>query len=152
VTASQWVLSGMTGKWVEERKEYRQALTPLQIGEMVNEILHGNSEAARAHYKVTHAKMFPDLELNHGLEHEFPDATLTPYIPWGNMWASCYFAMTGFHALHVLGGLVVFVLILLMAALGKLGLQHELMIELTGLYWHFVDIVWIFLFPLLYLV
>ena len=60
--------------------------------------------------------------------------------------------MTGFHALHVFGGLVVFVIILLMAAVGRLGRRHESLIELTGLYWHFVDIVWIFLFPLLYLV
>jgi cytochrome c oxidase subunit 3 len=77
---------------------------------------------------------------------------LTPVIPFGNQWASCYFAMTGFHALHVLGGLVVFAIILIMAALGRFGPQHESMVELTGLYWHFVDIVWIFLFPLLYLV
>ena len=73
-------------------------------------------------------------------------------IPFGNMWASCYFAMTGFHAIHVLGGLVIFVIMLIMAARGRLGVQHESMFELTGLYWHFVDIVWIFLFPLLYLV
>lgn len=77
---------------------------------------------------------------------------LTYIIPYGNMWASIYFALTGFHALHVFGGLVVFVIILIKAAVGTLGLQHALMIELIGLYWHFVDIVWIFLFPLLYLV
>jgi len=73
-------------------------------------------------------------------------------IPWGNMWASCYFAMTGFHALHVLGGLVVFSIMLIMAWKGQFGVQQTLFVELTGLYWHFVDIVWIFLFPLLYLV
>jgi cytochrome c oxidase subunit 3 len=81
-----------------------------------------------------------------------PDLHLTPVIPFGNLWASCYFAMTGFHALHVLGGLVIFVIILLMAAGGRFGVHHAGMLELTGLYWHFVDIVWIFLFPLLYLV
>jgi cytochrome c oxidase subunit 3 len=73
-------------------------------------------------------------------------------VPYGNLWASCYFALTGFHAFHVLGGLVVFVIILLIAARGRFGHQHESMVELVGLYWHFVDIVWIFLFPLLYLV
>jgi cytochrome c oxidase subunit 3 len=73
-------------------------------------------------------------------------------IPYGNLWASCYFAMTGFHALHVFGGLVIFVIILVMAMRGNFGPQHESMVELTGLYWHFVDIVWIFLFPLLYLI
>src|SRR5437588_531883 len=52
-------------------------------------------------------------EVNHIL-HEYPDQVqLTPSIPFGNLWASCYFALTGFHALHVLGGLVVFTLILL---------------------------------------
>ena len=81
-----------------------------------------------------------------------PRAHLSYSIPYGNMWASSYFAMTGFHALHVLGGLVVFVIYLIAALFGKFGPQHELAIELTGLYWHFVDIVWIFLFPLLYLV
>jgi cytochrome c oxidase subunit 3 len=85
----------------------------------------------------------------HGMD---PDMHLTPAIQYGNLWASCYFAMTGFHALHVLGGLVVFIIILTMAAVGRLGVQHTSMLELTGLYWHFVDIVWIFLFPLLYLI
>src|SRR5205085_4302957 len=94
----------------------------------------------------------PDAPETKGLLEEYPDLHLSYSIPWGNMWASCYFAMTGFHALHVLGGLVVFVIILVMGMLGRLGRQHESMLELTGLYWHFVDIVWIFLFPLLYLV
>jgi cytochrome c oxidase subunit III len=76
-----------------------------------------------------------------------------PYsIPYGNLWASCYFALTGFHALHVLGGLVIFTVILVMAALSRFGPQHEGLIENVGLYWHFVDIVWVFLFPFLYLV
>jgi cytochrome c oxidase subunit 3 len=73
-------------------------------------------------------------------------------IPQGNTWASCYFVMTGFHAIHVIGGLVVFIIILLLGLLGRLSTKNESLIELTGLYWHFVDIVWIFLFPLLYLV
>jgi cytochrome c oxidase subunit 3 len=73
-------------------------------------------------------------------------------IPGGNLWASTYFALTGFHALHVLGGLVAFSVILMMLFLGKLTTGHASLIELTGLYWHLVDIVWIFLFPLLYLV
>ena len=72
--------------------------------------------------------------------HQAPELHLTPIIPFGNMWASCYFAMTGFHALHVIGGLVIFVAILVIALRGKLGPQHESLLELTGLYWHFVDI------------
>ena len=60
--------------------------------------------------------------------------------------------MTGFHALHVLGGLVIFAWVVWVGLRNKLGPQHEMFLELTGLYWHFVDVVWIFLFPLLYLV
>lgn len=92
------------------------------------------------------------MELLHKAEERNEPLRLSPVISFGNLWASCYFAMTGFHALHVLGGLVIFVIILVMAARGRLGVHHEGFLELTGLYWHFVDIVWIFLFPLLYLV
>jgi len=87
-----------------------------------------------------------------GLLEEDPHLHLTTIIPFGNMWASCYFAMTGFHALHVFGGIVIFVILLLMALAGRMQARQEGIIELTGLYWHFVDIVWIFLFPLLYLI
>ena len=84
--------------------------------------------------------------------HKDRELHLSLVIPFGNLWASCYFAMTGFHALHVLGGLVVFAIILGMGLTNRLGPRHEAMLEYTGLYWHFVDIVWIFLFPLLYLI
>jgi cytochrome c oxidase subunit III len=47
---------------------------------------------------------------------------------------------------------VIFTIMLIMAAVGNWGPQHEGLVENVGLYWHFVDIVWIFLFPLLYLV
>jgi cytochrome c oxidase subunit 3 len=60
---------------------------------------------------------------------------------------------TGTSSLNVLlGGLVVFGVYLAAALFGKFGPDSELGVELTGLYWHFVDIVWIFLFPLLYLI
>lgn len=112
-----------------DRPDSIRPLTPGEVGERVNDILH----------KSEHDK-------------DYGPAHLTPTIPQGNMWASFYFAMTGFHALHVLGGLVVLAVLVLMGMRGQLGPQHESHLELTGLYWHFVDIVWIFLFPLLYLV
>src|SRR5260370_39160547 len=67
------------------------------------------------------------------LVEEYPQRHLTEYIPFGNMWASCYFAMTGFHAIHVFGGLVVFAIILVMAMRDRFGTQHESLVELTGL-------------------
>jgi cytochrome c oxidase subunit 3 len=103
------------------------------------------------HYKPVANRKEIGEAINH-LAHEHEELHLYPNIPFGNLWASCYFALTGFHALHVLGGLVIFAIILLMALTGKLGVRHGLMMENVGLYWHFVDIVWIFLFPLLYLV
>jgi cytochrome c oxidase subunit 3 len=92
------------------------------------------------------------MVLNEESEKKDHPLNLSPNIQWGNMWASCYFAMTGFHALHVLGGIVAFAVVLVFAAVGRFGVQHTLALENLGLYWHFVDIVWIFLFPLLYLV
>ena len=68
-------------------------------------------------------------------------------IPSGNMWASTYFFLTGFHAIHVLVGLIVFAIGLCL----QLTPERAGFIENIGLYWHFVDLVWIFLFPLLYL-
>jgi len=65
----------------------------------------------------------------------------------GGFW-SFYYTMTGLHALHVLIGVVVNSALLVMAGA---AIRRPYRVELAGLYWHFVDIVWIFLFPLLYL-
>jgi cytochrome c oxidase subunit 3 len=82
-----------------------------------------------------------------GLNDIFPWLKLPAVIPGGNMWASTYFLLTGFHAIHVMVGLIVFAILLGY----KLGPKDAGKIENAGLYWHFVDLVWIFLFPLLYL-
>jgi len=64
-----------------------------------------------------------------------------------------YFAMTGVHALHmIIGAGIVLVWLLPRALQGAYGSEYSSPIEMFGLYWHFVDIVWIFLYPLLYLV
>ncbi|HLG17412.1 MAG TPA: cytochrome c oxidase subunit 3 family protein [Blastocatellia bacterium] len=62
-----------------------------------------------------------------------------------------YFAMTGVHALHMVVGIGVMTVIFLMARRGRFTPEYHSPVELSGLYWHFVDIIWIFLFPLLYL-
>ena len=63
-----------------------------------------------------------------------------------------YFVMTGLHGLHVLAGMAVIAWILLRARRGEFSGAYYAPVDLVGLYWHFVDIVWIYLFPLLYLV
>jgi cytochrome c oxidase subunit III len=63
-----------------------------------------------------------------------------------------YFAMTGVHALHMVLGVGVLAVLLLLAWRGHFGPDRFNAVEAAGLYWHFVDIIWIFLFPLLYLI
>jgi cytochrome c oxidase subunit 3 len=65
---------------------------------------------------------------------------------------SLYFAMTGLHALHMIVGIPIILTIAAMAWRGRFGPEYFTPVELVGLYWHFVDIIWIFLFPLLYLI
>jgi cytochrome c oxidase subunit III len=65
---------------------------------------------------------------------------------------SFYFAMTGLHAFHMIIGLGLLTWLLLRARRGEFTAAYYTPMELGGLYWHFVDIVWIFLFPLLYLI
>jgi len=65
---------------------------------------------------------------------------------------SLYFAMTGLHALHMIIGIGIFVFLLYGAWRGRYTPQYYTPVEIGGLYWHFVDIVWIYLFPLLYLI
>jgi cytochrome c oxidase subunit 3 len=65
---------------------------------------------------------------------------------------SLYFVMTGLHALHMIIGIPIILTIAWRARRGDYGPEYFTPVELTGLYWHFVDIIWIFLFPLLYLV
>jgi cytochrome c oxidase subunit 3 len=151
---------------IVENTGYSEGLRQ-DAGRLLSEIKSGTLSAKQVNKRVVGTEARPDgtkplapaYEVNDGWEGEGlveraekEGAHVAHVIPYGNLWASCYFAMTGFHALHVFGGLVVFVIILLMAFRGVLGRRHASMIELTGLYWHFVDIVWIFLFPLLYLI
>jgi len=63
-----------------------------------------------------------------------------------------YFIMTGLHALHMVVGLGLFTWLLTMAWKGRFTPHYHTPLEIGGLYWHFVDIVWIYLFPLLYLI
>jgi cytochrome c oxidase subunit 3 len=85
-------------------------------------------------------------QLNGGINRKL-HLKLPMVIPSGNTWANTYFLLTGLHALHVFGGLVALLILLTLT----LGVERAELLENVGLYWHFVDIVWIFLFPLIYL-
>lgn len=118
-------------KAVEYRDKYRDHLIPGELipGHAFNPAVaqHGDTDPHKLHLPegvpVRHVEMF--------------------------YWI--YFAMTGMHALHMIIGAGILTVILIMATRGIFSPEYHAPVEITGLYWHFVDIVWIFLFPLLYL-
>jgi cytochrome c oxidase subunit 3 len=89
-------------------------------------------------------------------EHHVPGPTF--HLEGSNMqgqaqlFFSLYFAMTGLHALHMIVGEGLLLYLLIQAMAGKYTPKYYTPVDIGGLYWHFVDIIWIFLFPLLYLI
>jgi cytochrome c oxidase subunit 3 len=72
--------------------------------------------------------------------------------PSTDIFFSLYFMMTGVHGLHVLGGMGILGWMLVLARRGRFSEHYCTPVEISGLYWHFVDLVWIYLFPLFYLI
>ena len=88
-------------------------------------------------------------------EHLVPGHGFTLEGSWAKqaeLFFSFYFAMTGMHALHMVIGIAILAVLTIQAGRGRFSSGYHTPVELTGLYWHFVEIVWIFLFPLLYLI
>ena len=79
-----------------------------------------------------------------------PDLTNKP--PGEILYFGLYFVMTGLHALHVIIGVVVLLFVMVFIARGSVNKDSYVKLEAGGLYWHLVDIIWIFLFPLFYLI
>ncbi len=89
------------------------------------------------------------------VEHHVPGLGFqfeAEYFRHAQIFFSLYFVMTGLHALHMIVGLGIMAWMLVWANDGTIDAEYASPIEISGLYWHFVDIVWIFLFPLLYLI
>jgi cytochrome c oxidase subunit III len=84
-----------------------------------------------------------------GVHFAFPEAQAPHQV---ELFYSFYFAMTGLHALHMIVGVALLGTLAVLAWRGKFSSEYYQPVEMSGLYWHFVDIVWIFLFPLLYLI
>ena len=91
--------------------------------------------------------------------HKYDEA-LIPGIRWApsagsapqiNLFFGLYFIMTGMHALHMIIGLLLMAIVAFKALKGRYTKKNYIGVEILGLYWHFVDLIWIFLFPLLYL-
>jgi heme/copper-type cytochrome/quinol oxidase subunit 3 len=90
-------------------------------------------------------------EYHEKYQHHLMPWEISAEHPGWRLWSGTYFMLTGFHAIHVLAGLIAFVVILLVGATVGLSRRHAGLVENAGIYWHFVDLVWVFLFPMLYL-
>ncbi len=99
-----------------------------------------------AHHANAMVRLFPMQGWFH------VDGELAPVANEMRMFMILYFALTGMHALHMIIGIALLLVIMNMARKGAFTPRWYTPVEMFGLYWHFVDIVWIFLFPLLYLV
>ncbi len=85
--------------------------------------------------------------------HLYPGSDVMKTLPHGEiMFFGLYFMMTGLHLLHVIIGGIFLSIVLFKINSGKINSEHYLLQENGALYWHLVDLIWIFLFPLLYLI
>ena len=70
--------------------------------------------------------------------------------PWGiPQFGACFFIITGFHGMHVITGVTILLVVAIRSALGRYSAEG---VEIAGLYWHFVDLVWVFIFAFFYLI
>lgn len=141
--------SGGSEELQKDLDALEQKLTELAPVKTSLNALHADLRGLKLTVEEAGARLKSLQQAHPGL---FDKVTPPVVIPYGNVFASTYFCMTGFHALHVVIGMLMFVHAILLGVTGRLGPQHATLIENYGLYWHFVDLVWIFLFPLIYIV
>jgi len=91
-------------------------------------------------------------KLSHHGDSELSDTELAERTKSVGTFVSIYFALTGLHGIHVIAGIVVIAWILVRAVKGHFDSQYYAPVDFVGLYWHLVDLIWIYLFPLLYLI
>ncbi len=116
-------------------------------------VVHGHVIDPQAQAAVTHAWQAREIKEDHITVKKSDVTYKENYGPWHNTYMAIYFTLTGLHALHVIGGaLVIGFLWGPGAGMWKTDPErYTNRIEISGLFWHFVDLVWIFLFPVLYL-
>jgi cytochrome c oxidase subunit 3 len=122
-------------------------------------IRRGNRDALRRCLIATAALGVLFLAIKASEYQEMYGKHLVPGLPFDpqasppmQLFVFLYFAMTGLHAIHMLIGLGLMAWLLRLNQGGRLSAEHDAPVEMVGLYWHFVDCVWVFLYPLLYLI
>ena len=101
-------------------------------------------------HKIGDKAIQPVHELTVHEEHELE--AMGPPPEHTNMFFTIYFAMTGLHGIHVIVGVMIFIWLLIRAVMGQFSADYFGPVDYAALYWHIVDLIWIFLFPLLYLI
>ena len=135
-------------KAVEWTADYHEGLIP-QFEVFGN---RGNWDPTKwptnhAHHGDPKANVLPDAARVYDFKH---DKWVS--VQQVKMFMILYFCMTGLHAIHMVAGIGILLPMLVMAMAGWFTNGNDQPVEIFGLYWHFVDIVWVFLFPLLYLI
>ena len=125
------------------------------------EALHAAQKGNRAHMKAfllatfLLGATFVSIQV-YEYNKLFFEENLSPWVnsvrPELGTFGTAFYAQTGFHGAHVTGGIIALLFLTVAAFRGKYGKDDHEAIELVGLYWHFVDVVWIFLFPIMYLI
>lgn len=75
-----------------------------------------------------------------------------PFRPWTHAYGSIFFTLTGFHALHVFGGVMLMSALLARTLRHRFSAQHFQAVEVGSMYWHFVDFIWLFVFSTIFIV
>lgn len=110
---------------------------------------HADDHAAASHDEGHAVK----TELDHAAEVAMDHGHAPESIPDNlHIFFGIYFVMTGLHGIHVLAGMILITWLIIRANRGDFGSRNYTAVDLGGLYWHLVDLIWIFLFPLLYLI
>jgi cytochrome c oxidase subunit III len=94
-------------------------------------------------YEWTHLIFGEGMSIRHP-PHNFPNAT--------TLFGATFFILTGFHGMHVTGGVIYLTCLLIRAVRGAYSAEYAYPVEIAGLYWHFVDLVWILIFTFVYLI
>ena len=107
------------------------------------------------HHGIAEHHLEHELEVLHAeapAGTQFTQSAPKP-VTWStSLFGSSFFTMTGFHGTHVGTGVIWLSIVLVMALRGKIGPRNSLTVELAGLYWQFVDLVWVAIFTLIYLI
>ena len=136
----QHIVANVSLKFPATGPEYLATREGLKAGEKMPELEYEEVTA-----------LLKDLKSNEKYGSYVMSGVFDPHpVVYGNIFASIYFLMTGFHAIHVIVGMILFYAVLKQGS--KLNESWTDFVENSGLYWHFVDLVWIFLFPLLYII